>query len=35
MNKLIIPAVLAATGVVVGSAWSQAPAQAPALQNNR
>jgi hypothetical protein len=35
MNKLMIPVVLAATGMVAGPAWSQAPAAAPALQNHR
>ena len=28
-NKLIVPAVLAATGLVAAAAWSQAPRQAP------
>src|SRR4029450_3893160 len=32
MNKLIIPVVLAATGMAVAAAWSQTT---PALQNNR
>jgi len=35
MNKLMIPVVLAATGMLAAPAWSQAPAAAPALQNNR
>jgi quercetin dioxygenase-like cupin family protein len=29
MNKLIVPAVIAATGLVTAVAWSQAPAPAP------
>ena len=33
MNKLFLPAVLAATGILAAAAWSQTPA--PALQNNR
>src|ERR1700726_3688688 len=33
MNKLMVPAVIVATGIFVTTAWSQAPA--PALQNKR
>jgi hypothetical protein len=33
MNRLIIPAVLVATGMVTAAAWSQTPA--PAFQNKR
>jgi quercetin dioxygenase-like cupin family protein len=33
MNKLIVPAVLVATGMVAAAAWSQTPS--PALQNKR
>ena len=33
MNKLMIPAVLAATGMVAAAAWSQTPR--PAFQNKR
>jgi quercetin dioxygenase-like cupin family protein len=29
MNKLIVPAVIAATGLVAAAAWSQAPRQPP------
>ena len=29
MNKLTVPAVIAATGLVAGAAWSQAPRQPP------
>jgi quercetin dioxygenase-like cupin family protein len=29
MNKLIVPAVIVATGMVAAAAWSQAPAPAP------
>ncbi len=29
MNKLIVPAVIAATGMVAAAAWSQTPAPAP------
>ena len=29
MNKLIVPAVIVATGMVVAAAWSQTPAPAP------
>ena len=33
MNKLIVPAVVAATGLLAATAWSQAPA--PSFQNKR
>jgi quercetin dioxygenase-like cupin family protein len=33
MNKLIVPAVIAATGLLAATAWSQAPA--PRFQNQR
>src|SRR6266851_1670313 len=32
MNKLIVPAVIVATGLAVGAAWSQAPQQGPRFQ---
>jgi quercetin dioxygenase-like cupin family protein len=35
MNKLIVPAVIVATGMVAAAAWSQAPQQAPGFQATR
>jgi quercetin dioxygenase-like cupin family protein len=35
MNKLIVPAVIVATGMVAAAAWSQAPQQAPGFQASR
>ena len=37
MNRLIVPAAIAAAGMAAAAAWSQtpAPAPAPALQNHR
>jgi quercetin dioxygenase-like cupin family protein len=35
MNKLIVPAVIVATGMVAAAAWSQAPQQAPGFQPSR
>ena len=35
MNKLIVPAVIVATGLLAATAWSQAPAPGPAFQNKR
>jgi quercetin dioxygenase-like cupin family protein len=32
MNKLIIPAIIVATGLVAASAWSQAPQQGPRFE---
>jgi len=32
MNKLIVPAIIAATGMVAASAWAQAPQQGPRFQ---
>ena len=34
MNKLIVPAVIVATGMVAAAAWSQTPAPAPAPNPN-
>ena len=35
MNKLIVPAIIVATGMVAAAAWSQAPQQAPGFQPSR
>jgi quercetin dioxygenase-like cupin family protein len=35
MNKLIVPAIIVATGMVAAAAWSQAPQQAPGFQASR
>jgi len=35
MNKLIVPTVIAATGLVAAAAWSQAPQQRPPFQATR
>ena len=35
MNKLIVPAVIVAIGMVAAAAWSQAPQQAPGFQASR
>src|SRR6202049_2447140 len=35
MNKLIVPAIIVATGMVAAAAWSQAPRQAPGFQPSR
>ncbi len=35
MNKLMVPAVIAATGLVAAVAWSQAPQQRPPFQATR
>jgi quercetin dioxygenase-like cupin family protein len=35
MNKLIVPAIIVATGMVAPAAWSQAPQQAPGFQASR
>ena len=32
MNKLIVPAIIAATGMVAAAAWAQAPQQGPRFQ---
>jgi quercetin dioxygenase-like cupin family protein len=32
MNKLIVPAIIVATGMVAATAWSQAPQQGPRFQ---
>ena len=35
MNKLIVPAIIVATGMVAAAAWSQAPQQVPGFQASR
>src|SRR5947209_1133138 len=35
MNKLIVPTVIVATGLLAATAWSQAPAPGPLFQNKR
>jgi quercetin dioxygenase-like cupin family protein len=35
MNKLIVPAIIVAAGMVAAPAWSQAPQQAPGFQASR
>jgi hypothetical protein len=35
MNKVIVPAIIVAAGMVATPAWSQAPQQAPGFQASR